>query len=199
MRPSMRTEDVVREVDEGWGAPCTGCTQALVGQEVVLSLMMGFRTTPRCADCLAQAVGRSRSSFLDHARAQLRRLDCYAAGWEHADRRQAAAGEPPALGALFDNGTESSSAAVPAQETQAPAASTPPTADHFFDAGEMSCGDLALQLRKELAGLKPGAVLEVVALDLAAPEDLPAWCNLTGHSLLQMEHPRYWIQRRTEP
>jgi len=63
----------------------------------------------------------------------------------------------------------------------------------------MSCGDLALVLRKELTGQKPGTVIKVVALDIAAPEDLPAWCKLTGHLLLHMEHPHYWIQRRTEP
>lgn len=198
MRPLMRTEDVIREVDAGWGAPCTGCTQALVGQEVVLSLLMGFRTTPHCADCLAQTIGRTRESFLDNARARLRGLDCYRAGWEHADRRQAATGEQPALGSLIDRELESSPTDTSAEETQAPAGSSPPEADTFFDAGEMSCGDLALQLRKELTGLNPGTVLEVVALDLAAPEDLPAWCKLTGHTLLQMQPPHYWIQRRTD-
>lgn len=194
----MRTEDVVREVDAGWGAPCTGCSQALLGQEVVLSLVMGFRTAPRCADCLAKAIGRSRESFLDDVRARLRSLDCYRAGWEHADRRQVAAGEQPAFGALVDVGTESVPAMDLAGDSKAPATSSPPAADTFLDAGEMSCGDLALQLRKELTRLQPGTVIEVVALDIAAPEDLPAWCNLTGHVLLYMEHPRYWIQRRTE-
>ena len=195
----MRTEDVVREVDAGWGAPCSGCAQALVGQEVVLSLLMGFRTAPRCADCLAQGTGRERASFLEDARARLLRLDCYRAGWEHADRRQVAAGEAPALGALLATDSPADFAPSTAANPSASTATTPPKADTLFDAGEMSCGDLALVLRKELTGQKPGTVIKVVALDIAAPEDLPAWCKLTGHLLLHMEHPHYWIQRRTEP
>ena len=194
----MRTEDVVREVDAGWGAPCDGCAKALVGQEVVLSLLMGFRTTPRCADCLSQITGRAREAFLKDARARLRALDCYRAGWEHADRRQAAAGEAPALGTLVDDDPDFASAAVPAADAPQPTVSTPPDADTLLDMGEMSCGDLALKLRKELLGLQPGTVVEVVALDIAAPEDLPAWCQLTGHQMLHMEHPHYWIQRRTD-
>jgi tRNA 2-thiouridine synthesizing protein A len=53
-----------------------------------------------------------------------------------------------------------------------------------------------LELRNRLKALSPGAVLEVTARDPGAPEDLPAWCRLTGHQLLQAAHPRYLIQRK---
>ena len=44
--------------------------------------------------------------------------------------------------------------------------------------------------------MPPGAVMEVIAHDPAAPEDLPAWCRLTGHRLVRAAHPNYLIQRK---
>ena len=71
-----------------------------------------------------------------------------------------------------------------------------PKADELLDVGDTLCGELALLLKKQLGGMQPGAVLHVVARDAAAPEDLPAWCELTGHSMLRVEHPNYWIRRK---
>lgn len=62
----------------------------------------------------------------------------------------------------------------------------------------MGCGELVLQLRTRLSRLGPGELFELTALDLGAPEDLPAWCRMTGHELLVAEHPLYLIKRRTE-
>ena len=47
-----------------------------------------------------------------------------------------------------------------------------------------------------IADLRPGAVLQLVALDPGAPADLPAWCRLTGHALLAADHPVYLIRRK---
>jgi tRNA 2-thiouridine synthesizing protein A len=71
-----------------------------------------------------------------------------------------------------------------------------PTPDHVVDVGDTLCGELALLLRAELGKLEPGQVLQVVARDPAAPQDLPAWCELTGHAMLRCEHPNYWIRRK---
>ena len=65
-----------------------------------------------------------------------------------------------------------------------------------WDAGAMGCGELVLELRVRMAGLPPGGVLRLVALDPGAPEDLPAWCGMTGHKLLKASHPEYLIQRK---
>lgn len=73
-----------------------------------------------------------------------------------------------------------------------------PVADHRYDSGSTLCGELALALRAQLAGMPPGAVLEVVARDPAAPNDVPAWCAVTGHALLHTAHPHYWIRRRND-
>lgn len=72
-----------------------------------------------------------------------------------------------------------------------------PPASHW-DAGQMGCGELVLQLRGRLARLAPGDLFELTAHDLGAPEDLPAWCRMTGHVLVAAEHPRYLIARRME-
>ena len=65
-----------------------------------------------------------------------------------------------------------------------------------WDAGDMSCGDLVLALRGRLNALPPGTRLKLTARDSGAAEDIPAWCRMTGHSLLAQHHPHYWIQRK---
>ena len=68
--------------------------------------------------------------------------------------------------------------------------------DESWDAGDMGCGELVLELRGRLGRLGPGQVLRLVALDPGAPEDVPAWCRMTGHTLLRREHPVYLIRRK---
>jgi tRNA 2-thiouridine synthesizing protein A len=60
----------------------------------------------------------------------------------------------------------------------------------------MGCGELVMALRLRMNNLPPGGVIKVTALDPAAPEDLPAWCRLCGHTLERMSHPDYWIRRK---
>ncbi len=71
-------------------------------------------------------------------------------------------------------------------------------ADREWDAGEMGCGELVLELRTRLAEMRPGEILRLVALDPGAPADVPAWCRMTGHVLVSEAHPVYHI-RREEP
>ncbi|MGD8897082.1 MAG: sulfurtransferase TusA family protein [Acidobacteriota bacterium] len=67
-----------------------------------------------------------------------------------------------------------------------------------WDAGETGCGQLVFELRLRVNGLKPGDRLEVIARDPGAPTDLPAWCRMTGHTLLSAQHPVYVIERRSD-
>ncbi|MEU9888939.1 sulfurtransferase TusA family protein [Sphaerisporangium sp. NPDC051011] len=53
-----------------------------------------------------------------------------------------------------------------------------------LDGGDRRCVALLIELRRLVEGLAPGAVVHVIASDLAAPIDLPAWCHLTGHAYL---------------
>ena len=68
--------------------------------------------------------------------------------------------------------------------------------DDEWDAGDLGCGELVLELKGRLGRMRPGQVIKVIALDPGAPADMPAWCRLTGHTLLEQEHPVYLIQRR---
>jgi tRNA 2-thiouridine synthesizing protein A len=71
-----------------------------------------------------------------------------------------------------------------------------PNADRYWDAGDKGCGEIVMELRTLMLALPPGGVLQIAARDPGAPEDLPAWCRMTGHVLLEAQHPYYWIRRR---
>ena len=68
-----------------------------------------------------------------------------------------------------------------------------------WNAGHMGCGELLMLLRTRLKAM-PGQVLRVIALDLGAPEDMPAWCRLTRNALLRHDPltNSYWIRSRTD-
>jgi tRNA 2-thiouridine synthesizing protein A len=59
----------------------------------------------------------------------------------------------------------------------------------------MGCGELVLELRARVAALAPGGVLALTARDPGAPSDIPAWCRMTGHTLLSARHPLYLIRK----
>jgi len=67
-----------------------------------------------------------------------------------------------------------------------------------WDAGELGCGELVLELRLRLSALRPGEIFRLIALDPGAPADIPAWCRMTGHTLVATEHPVYLIQRKED-
>jgi TusA-related sulfurtransferase len=70
-------------------------------------------------------------------------------------------------------------------------------ADVFYDAGSQGCADGPLD---EIAGLvrrlAPGQTLEVRAVDSSVAHDLPAWCRLTGHALVEAVGDHYLIRRK---
>lgn len=60
----------------------------------------------------------------------------------------------------------------------------------------MGCGELIILLRARMLALSSRQRLRLIALDPGAREDLPAWCGLTGHTLVSAHHPEYLIERR---
>ena len=64
-----------------------------------------------------------------------------------------------------------------------------------WDAGDTGCGELVLELRARLARLAPRQVLALTARDPGAREDIPAWCRMTGHTLVSERHPLYLIRK----
>ena len=74
-----------------------------------------------------------------------------------------------------------------------------PAHDAVWDAGDMGCGELVMHLSMRLKSM-PGKVLRLLARDPGAPADLPAYCRMTGHQLLQADPSSctYWIKARTK-
>jgi tRNA 2-thiouridine synthesizing protein A len=58
-------------------------------------------------------------------------------------------------------------------------------ADFFLDLGEKACGQLVMEVMLGMRDLLAGQTLLVTAYDPAAPEDLAAWCRMTGNTLVQ--------------
>ena len=67
-----------------------------------------------------------------------------------------------------------------------------------WNAGDLGCGELVLELRGRIERLKGGEVLKLTARDAGAPAEIPAWCRLTGHTLVGRHHPVYLIRRKED-
>ncbi|WP_338251035.1 sulfurtransferase TusA family protein [Dictyobacter halimunensis] len=61
----------------------------------------------------------------------------------------------------------------------------PVHADRLLDLGEEGCGQLVMSVMLAMRELQSGQALLVTAYDPAAPEDLAAWCRMTGNILVQ--------------
>lgn len=193
---SLRTDTVLEYLDRMQGARCVACGADMCGHEDVMCLAMGFKTSPRCLPCLASGLARDRHELRDHLYAYIDHHECFRAGWDWASRHEGFDPvSPPAC--LWAEGEE-----VPQVTGDRPndrsegEALQRPSADGEWNAGDMGCGELVLELRLRLQSMKPGEILRLTARDPGAPEDLPAWCRLTGHVLLSSNHPEYWIQRK---
>lgn len=177
------------------GKPCTACSHRLCGHEALFSIFMGLKDAPRCLNCLAATLHRPAAELRDEIADYFQYRDCYRQAWDAASRPEGFGGSRHP-GCLWPTG-----AAVAGRPTQTrPLLSQEQPIAHrpvdFWDAGDMGCGELVMALRGRLLKLAPGDVLELTARDPAAPQDLPAWCRLTGHRLVQASHPQYFIQRK---
>ena len=55
-----------------------------------------------------------------------------------------------------------------------------------LDARGLQCPMPIVELAKKMKELKEGEILELIADDVGAKEDVPAWCNRTGNELIEM-------------
>lgn len=61
-------------------------------------------------------------------------------------------------------------------------------AQHKYDAGDLGCGSgLPQEFRHQISSIPVGQVLEIVARDPSAKEDLPALARLLGHQVLSVK------------
>ncbi|MCA9759316.1 MAG: sulfurtransferase TusA family protein [Candidatus Eisenbacteria bacterium] len=65
-----------------------------------------------------------------------------------------------------------------------------------FDGGDGGCGEMLLDMRIHFRPLCSGARVAVLAPGEGAPVEIPAWCRVTGHRLLEANPPFYWIEVR---
>ena len=58
----------------------------------------------------------------------------------------------------------------------------------FCDAGDQGCASNVLRdIRQQLEKLQPGEYLEIRSTNASLAADLPAWCRLTGNSLVNQK------------
>lgn len=176
-------------------APCPDCAGGVCGHAYVLNVAMGFKDQPRCTPCLATALGREHADFLRQATDYVNRRLCFRSGWEWANDHEDVTDRWPSCVAPATGMSATREVGVSEHSTIAPLAQTITAS---WDAGDMSCGDLVLELRLRLNRMPPGGVLELTATDPGAPEDIPAWCGLTRHTLLHYEIPTYYIRRKDD-
>ena len=57
--------------------------------------------------------------------------------------------------------------------------------EHQLDARGLLCPMPVIRTQQKVATLAPGDVLEVIATDPGVLQDIPAWCRVHGHDLLE--------------
>jgi tRNA 2-thiouridine synthesizing protein A len=188
------------------GSSCADCGARLCDHGVLCAVALGLKDRPRCLSCAANGLNRDLSTMRQHLARWLAGKDCYKKAWILADSTRCE--EPCSLVGLLAGCLErdSEDAFANDQADSAPDAMVPefpvgqvvsPTL--VYDFGDLGCGDLVLELRRILRELGPGAVVRVLATDPGAPQDIPAWVRMTGHTLLGAAHPVYDLRKRNDP
>ena len=186
---------VLAELENNEGSCCRACASPLCGHDIVLSLVCGYKAAPHCLCCAAGDMNLPAADLARRAWLYVRGRECFLAGWRAASLREEVATE--GIPACFEARSRETSANPPhSSRNPDNVAGDNDFVDESWDAGDLSCGDLLLELRHRLRRGGPGRIFALRALDSSAPEDIPAWCQLTGNTLLRAKHPFYWIRAR---
>ena len=65
-----------------------------------------------------------------------------------------------------------------------------------LDARGLLCPMPVIKVQDRIADLRPGAVLDVLATDPGTLADVPAWCRVHGHEILEMVQADHEIRIR---
>ena len=57
---------------------------------------------------------------------------------------------------------------------------------HTLDARRLLCPIPVIRVQERVSGLAPGDVLEVWCTDPGTRSDIPAWCRINGHRVLDI-------------
>ncbi len=196
----VRDELLVRDLIDIRESGCTGCGGMICGHEALMSLTMGFKDTPRCWQCLAAALEQGKEALRNHLASFIASRSCYSAGWVWANLDEGFGPDesPHCLWPthLMEGAKEQQPLSIArGHKTRVSGAESNFYAE--WDAGDMGCGNLVLELRIRMQSLEPGQILKVRATDAGAEVDLPSWCRMTGNILVTSHHPLYLIKRKT--
>ena len=61
------------------------------------------------------------------------------------------------------------------------------TRRYTLNARRLLCPLPVIRVQEMIAGLSPGDVLEVWATDPGTRSDIPAWCRINGHQVLDID------------
>ena len=177
----QKFDEIVAQLRNWTARPCLACKSPLLAEDVLYSNALGLKTSPQCLPCLAKGLKQNQAELKSTLLQHIRRRPCLCKAFELSN-----GGLPTELDCDFT-----------APENQ-PLSSTnsPLIPDLIWDAGDLGCGDLVLLLRGKLRAMLPGKILKVTALDPGAPEDIPAWCKMTGNRLVHQQHPLYFIRNK---
>ena len=177
----QKFDEIVAQLRNWTARTCLACKSPLLAEDVLYSKALGLKTSPQCLPCLAKGLEQNQAELKSTLLQHIRRRPCLCKAFELSN-----GGLTTELDCDFT-----------APENQ-PLSSTnsPLIPDLIWDAGDLGCGDLVLLLRGKLRAMLPGKLLKVTALDPGAPEDIPAWCKMTGNRLVSQQHPLYFIRNK---
>ncbi len=71
---------------------------------------------------------------------------------------------------------------------------------HQLDCRRLLCPMPVIRVQNKVAELQPGDELEVVCTDPGVMQDIPAWCRINGHLLLdqQVRDDEYILHLRVQ-
>ena len=186
-------------------AAILGLVGAGLGQQIELSMrMFQYHETSTILIIVFVLV-----TAVDHLSTMIRK-PCNASWWDEADRDampgrfRSAPGDGPPNGQEGSRMDQNIDKTICNRSMQMTTHSLDPgrdrevSPDHEWDAGDMGCGELVFHLSTRLKPMRPGQLLKLTARDLGVPQDLPAWCRLTGHHLTYANHPIYLLRRRED-
>ncbi|WP_457673480.1 sulfurtransferase TusA family protein [Thiolapillus sp.] len=71
---------------------------------------------------------------------------------------------------------------------------------HQLDCRRLLCPMPVIRVQDRIAELEPGDELEAVCTDPGVMQDIPAWCRINGHTVLEqkVEDDEYILRIRVE-
>ncbi len=64
---------------------------------------------------------------------------------------------------------------------------------HFLDVQRLLCPMPVIKTQNKVKELVPGDILEVLCTDPGVINDIPTWCRINGHKVLNIQEKKYEI------